>query len=126
MINRPLVPSQRTVNSRSEPRVKVAWYGHLAVDDGRRLAVKVVDVSESGAGIVGDDKLPIGQSLALQVGVPRLPDMTVQNVVLWRATVVFQTLQQGTWRTGLRFVAATDEDLALRNAWVKRSPWLSS
>jgi hypothetical protein len=97
----------------------------LAADDGRRMAVKVVDVSMSGMGIVGDDRLQTRQAVTLAARIPDLPDMVTQSLVQFRATVVYQALQRGAWRAGLLLDTLTPEQEALLKDWLARrsTPW---
>ena len=90
--------------------------------DGRQLAVKVVDISRSGAGVSGEDKIRRLSEVELRVNVPILPDLDEHQMLQIRATVVYQRLSDGAWRSGLQFVEPTPEQQALLKTWlVKRS-----
>jgi hypothetical protein len=89
------------------------------------MAVKVVDVSMSGMGIVGDDRLQARQAVTLAARIPDLPDMATQSLVQFRATVVYQALQRGAWRAGLQLDTLTPEQDTLLKDWLARrsTPW---
>lgn len=103
-------------------RVQVSWLGQLITKDGRQLAVKVVDISRSGAGVSGDDKMRRLSEVELRVSVPILPDLDEHQLLHIRATVVYQRLSEGAWRSGLQFIDPTPTQHALLKTWlVKRS-----
>ena len=120
MTDRPFVNSVPGPEARAEPRKQVGWRGQLLTEDGRRLAVRIVDISASGAGLIGDDKLALQQPVMLEAQVPRLPAMDSHTVERWRATVAFQTFTGGRLRSGLKFQDLTADDQALLRAWVGR------
>ena len=120
MTDRPFVDSVSGGEARAAPRRQVGWRGQLHTEDGRRFDVRVVDVSLSGAGITGDDKLATLQPVILEVQVPRLPAMDGHTLERWRATVAYQIFQGRTLRSGLKFQDLTAEDQALLQAWVGR------
>jgi PilZ domain len=120
MTDRPFENSLPGAEARREPRRPVRWRAHLVTDDGRRMAVRVVDISATGAGLFGDDKLATGQTLTLEAQVPRLPNLDGHTVEHWRATVAFQAFSGGSMRSGLKFVDQTPEQQALLRAWVGR------
>ena len=120
MLDRPFLDSLAGAEARIEPRKQVGWRGQLATEDGGRYAVRIVDVSRSGAGIVGDDKLAISQPVILEAQVPSLPTLDSHTTQRWRATVAFQTFKGRALRSGLKFQDLTSDDRALLRAWVER------
>ena len=119
-IDRPFVNSQAGAEARREPRTQVGWRGHLLTEDGRRYSVRIVDISISGAGLLGDDKLAMAQPVILEAQVPRLPLLDGHTVQRWRATVAFQTFRGPSLRSGVKFQDLTADDQALLRAWVER------
>jgi len=107
-------------DARAEPRVKAGWSAQLLTEDGQRHAVKVVDISRSGAGMSGDCKLRIKQAIELIVKVPKLPDFVEDEVIQIHATVIYQTLSGGTWRSGLHFTDPTREQRRIFDAWLSQ------
>lgn len=120
MIDRPFMNSEPGAEARAEPRKKVSWRAQLVTEDGRRFSVRVVDISITGAGLVGDDRLAIGQPVVLEAQVPLLPLLHGHTIERWRATVAFQTFRDRSLRSGLRFQDLSIDDLALLRAWVER------
>ena len=120
MIDRPFTTPEKGAEARAEPRVQVRWRGQLVAADGRRLAVQIVDLSASGAGLVGDDKLVLHQPVLLEAQVPRLPDMDGYTHEKWQATVAFQSFRGGSLRTGLKFTDLTPAQQAHLRAWITR------
>ncbi|MDP1693219.1 MAG: PilZ domain-containing protein [Burkholderiaceae bacterium] len=120
MTDRPFPTSEVDVEARTEPRRQVGWRGQIVTEDGRRLAVRIVDISSTGAGFVGDDKLALRQPVILEVQVPRLPDMDGHTIERWRATVAFQMFKGRTLRSGVKFQDLRPEQQALLEAWVGR------
>ena len=122
MIDRPFLNADDdALGKRAEPRCAVRWRGQVHTADGRRLAVRIVDLSASGAGLVGDDKLAPHESVFLEAQVPRLPTMDSYATERWRATVMFQTFSSGALRSGLKFDDLTPELEAMLRAWIGRS-----
>ena len=122
MMDRPFLNADDdNLGKRAEPRCAVRWRGQVQMADGRRLAVRIVDISASGAGLMGDDKLTLRESVFLDAEVPRLPAMDGYATQRWRATVMFQTFTSGTLRAGLKFEDLTPEQEALLQAWIGRS-----
>jgi len=118
VFQRPVINPVPTTDARKEPRVQVSWFGELSGEDGRQLPVKVIDLSRSGMGVAGDDKLRRQQLVELRVVVPRLPDLDEQVVMRLRARVVYQMHSGGAWRTGLQFVDPTPEHRAILEPWL--------
>jgi len=120
MTDRPFVSSIPGAEARREPRRLVSWRGELVTEDGRRLAVRIVDISATGAGLIGDDKLASQQAVMLEAQVPRLPNLDGHTVERWRATIAFQTFAGRSMRSGLKFQDLTPEQQALLRTWVGR------
>jgi c-di-GMP-binding flagellar brake protein YcgR len=120
MVDRPFENSIPGLEARVEPRIQVGWRGQLVTEDGRRFTVRVVDISASGAGLVGDDKLAHMQPVILEAQVPRLPAMDGHTLERWRATVAFQTFKGQALRSGLKFQDLSAADQELLRAWVGR------
>jgi c-di-GMP-binding flagellar brake protein YcgR len=120
MTDRPFATPDNSAEARVEPRVQVRWRGQVVTADGRRLAVQIVDISAGGAGLVGDDKMVLHQSVLLEGQVPRLPDMDSYTHEKWQATVAFQSFQGSSLRTGLKFKDLTPAQQAHLSAWMTR------
>jgi PilZ domain len=120
MFERILTTDGPQSDRRSEARGSVSWRGKVVDAQGHASPIKFADVSASGCSIHSESRFAINQVLTLHVEVPRLPDMDVREMRVWRGIVQRQTLKGDLWAIGLRFDAPSPGDTELRAAWVRR------
>jgi hypothetical protein len=101
-------------DSRADHRVEVAWPARLRLPDGRAIALEVRNVSESGVGLVSDERIPADIVAVLEMDVPSPGAngdiVPVKGTIKTTYTVAqgAETLCGGTWQVppaGLELVS---------------------
>jgi hypothetical protein len=106
-------------DSRAGQRVKVAWPARMRLSDGRTVALRLRDISETGVGLTSDEPVPVGAVVDLEMDVPALaggPPTKVSSVIKTGYAVVRGTeiLCGATWER------RAPADLAVVNGWIQR------
>ena len=106
-------------DSRTDPRVEVAWPARMRLPDGRLLQLEVRNVSEGGVGLMSDDDIPARTIVHFEMDVPP-PDAggeitPVKGTIKTTYTVVHgsKILCGGTWQ-------APPAGLELVKTWIRR------
>ncbi|MFN7849966.1 MAG: PilZ domain-containing protein [Burkholderiales bacterium] len=98
-------------------RANVSWRAAIRINN-QAQAIKVVNVSEGGLGIVTEIALPMGQSFQMAVMVPLSVDLLRQEQVVFTGKVVHSVISGGMYRIGMQFVTISDSHRSLIRDWV--------
>ena len=106
-------------DSRTDPRVEVAWPARMQLPDGHVIELEVRNISEGGVGLMSDEPIPADTVVDFEMDVPQ-PDqggetMSVKGRIKTTYTVVqgSEVLCGGTWQS-------PPAGLDLVDAWIKR------
>ena len=104
-------------DGRKHLRANVSWRGAIRINS-QPQAIKVVNVSEGGLGVVTEMALPMGQSFQMAVMVPLSVDLLRQEQVVFTGKVVHSVISGGMYRIGMQFVTISDSHRSLIRDWV--------
>ncbi|TMH36322.1 MAG: PilZ domain-containing protein [Betaproteobacteria bacterium] len=90
-------------DSRASVRVPVKWRADVMAGDQSRLAIKVMDVSEGGLGILSDEPFEVDDMLELCIAIPLKSKPGRFNIVRVAGRVRYQVLQRSQFCMGLEF-----------------------
>jgi len=112
--------SQRIVDSRSEPRIRVSWPGRVQMPDGRVVDLKVRDISDNGLGILVPASIPPMRALTFAMGVPHFDDPQRFRPVTGQVKAAYVVLQGDQFAAGLSWVLLADDSRDLIKRWVRK------
>lgn len=92
-------------------RFPVSWAAEVRAGQARPHAVRVIDVSQGGIGVVADDMLPAACVLDLRVRLRDAASAWTQRELVARAKVIHQVFAGGRTRAGLQFVDIAADDV---------------
>jgi hypothetical protein len=103
--------SRMLIDHRRNARYSVMLPVRATDENDRSIEVTVTDIGDAGIGLSSDQKLAIGQTLALRLLLPgEKKEIYIQARVLW-------TRQHGT--AGCEFVRIPPVDLSVLQDWLK-------
>ncbi|MFN7206942.1 MAG: PilZ domain-containing protein [Burkholderiales bacterium] len=112
-----VAPAAAGRDGRKHLRANVSWRGAIRINS-QPQAIKVVNVSEGGLGVVTEMALPMGQSFQMAVMVPLSVDLLRQEQVVFTGKVVHSVISGGMYRIGMQFVTISESHRSLIRDWV--------
>lgn len=105
-------------DSRTDPRVKVAWPARMQLPDGQVIELQVRDISERGVGLLSGEGIPAYTVVNFEIAVPPLDEggqiTPVKGLIKTTYTVAHGSaiLCGGSWQ-------APPADIELVKMWIK-------
>ncbi len=112
--------SVQLVDARREPRLPVHWRASLQLPDGRRIDVRIKDISDSGMGLIARDAVPAGATLRIAVQVPDPGGAARGTEVAGEVKVAYAVMRGYEFGVGAVWVERAPEARALMSRWIAR------
>ena len=107
-------------DSRTDPRVKVAWPARIRLPDGHVIDLEVRDISTGGVGLSSDQPVPARTVVHFEVGVPALDERGGITPVEGTIRTTYTAVQGAQVLCGATWVQVPPAGLALVKAWIER------
>ena len=109
-----------TADGRKEARVRANWQARVLLPNDRILELNVVDISESGIGLVSEQGIPANSVLQLALAVPGLNEPTRITPITGSIKTTHMTVRGPLIHCGGTWVTLPGESRDLINQWLRR------
>jgi hypothetical protein len=106
-------------DSRTNPRVDVAWPARLRLPDGRVIELQVRNVSDAGMGLMSDEHIPADTVVDFEMDVPPLEPQDVRTVVNGTIRTTYTVARGAHFSFGGSW-EVSPASLGPVNAWIRR------
>jgi c-di-GMP-binding flagellar brake protein YcgR len=105
-------------DARQDPRVNVSWAARVVVGPQAYLEARVVNISNSGMGLVCETAFREGATIDVMIAMPDVQDRGRYTYPQMQAKVAFQIIKGSKFRLGVQLVKIDPAAKAMLARWV--------